>query len=59
MRDGPDPRLATVENCVMAAAHSLFQVYTRAKVFLLLRERILVLPDPDHDDVDESGHEAV
>jgi hypothetical protein len=59
MRDGPDPRLATVDDCVMAAAHCLFQVYNRVKVLPLFRERILVLPNPIHDDVDEGGHEAV
>ena len=59
MRDGPDPCLATVDDCVMAAARSLFQVYIRVKVLPLLRERILVLPNPIHDEIDERGHEAV
>jgi hypothetical protein len=59
MRDGPDPRLATVDDSVMAAAHSLFHIYTRVNGFPLLREWILVLPNPIHDEIDERGHEAV
>ena len=52
-------RRSRTVNVGQAPTHFLFHVHTRVRIFPLLRERILVFPNPSHDEVDDGCHDAV